>query len=243
MTTFTPLRLAAVNAAAAAVGLALPAAAEPVQGFYMSGALTVSQQRDQDINGIDTAFGRQPGGYIASDAGGGLNAAAGWGFGNGFRAELELSYRKASFKRATAGALKDAKADGDLKQTGFFVNGYYDFSAAQGGAMAGLTPYLGAGLGRVKVGWDDSHTWNDNERVRHDSSDTATAAQIMAGLSWPLAAAAGNTLTVELRHTRLLDDLSFDGRVLESRFGSFPIESDVTDKGRTEISVGLRHQF
>lgn len=65
----------------------------------------------------------------------------------------------------------------------------------------------------------------------------------MVGFSYDLPGAEGFALTTELRHTRMLGDLTFKGRVLESRFGSFPIKTDVTDKGRTEINIGLRRQF
>lgn len=231
--------------AAAALALSWSAAsAEPVQGLYVSGGLALGQQRDQDINGIGTPFGEQPGGYISSDLGYGGNLAAGWGFGNGFRAELELSHRRASFDKATAGALRDATTNGQLRQTGIFVNGYYDFDSVGQGSLTGLAPYLGAGIGRMRVSWTDADSFNPVELVRHDDSDTVTAAQVMAGFSYPLASGSGSTaLTAELRHTRMLDDLSFNGRVLQSRFGSFPIKTDVTDRGRTEIVLGLRHQF
>lgn len=233
----------ALPVAAICASLSAPAFADPVEGFYVAGGLAFTQQRDQDINGIGTAFGEQPGGYISTDTGGGVNLAAGWGFGNGFRAEVELSYRRASFDQATAGALVDATTDGSLRQAGLFLNGYYDFNSVSAGAMTGLTPYLGAGIGRVRVNWKDADSYNAVELVRHDSSDSSTAVQLMAGFSYPVANSGKTALTAELRHTRLLDDLSFDGRVLESRFGSFPIESHVTDKGRTEIVVGLRQQF
>lgn len=233
----------AILALAALCCLTAPALADPLKGFYVSGGLAITQQADLDINGIDTAFGEQPGGYLSSDVGGGVNLAAGRAFGNGFRAELELSYRRASLDQATAGALVDATTDGTLQQTGFFLNGYYDFRAVEDGTFDGLTPYLGAGIGRVRVSWDDADSYNAVELVRHDSSDTATGAQLMVGVAYPVAHGGRTALTAELRHVRLLDDLSFNGRVVESRFGSFPIKTDVTDRGRTEIIVGLRHQF
>ena len=105
------------------------------------------------------------------------------------------------------------------------------------------SPYVGAGLGWAHIKWSDSHTFNAVERVGHDSSDNTTAAQIMLGFSYAIPEAEGLQITAELRHTRLLGDLTFKGRVLESRFGSFPISTDVSDKGRTEINIGLRRSF
>ena len=236
------LCLTAVTAFAAALwGAAGTATAET--GPYVAVALSYAHIEDADIDGIDTDFGRQPGGYISTDDGYGVNLALGYDFASNWRAEVELNYRRADFKRATAGALTDATTDGSYRQSALFANLYYDFDTLQSGAFAGITPYVGAGLGWAHIKWSDSHTFNAVERVGHDSSDNTTAAQIMLGFSYAIPEAEGLQITAELRHTRLLGDRTFKGRVLESRFGSFPISTDVSDKGRTEINIGLRRSF
>lgn len=234
--------LAALSAAAVVLAAAVGTASAET-GPYVAVSLSYAHIEDADIDGIDADFGRQPGGYISTDDGYGVNLAVGYDFASNWRAEVELNYRRADFKRATAGALTDASTDGSYRQTALFANLYYDFATLQSGAFTGITPYVGAGLGWAHIKWSDAHTYNAVERVGHDSSDNTTAAQIMLGFSYALPEVEGMQITAELRHTRLLGDLTFKGRVLESRFGSFPISTDVSDKGRTEINIGLRRSF
>lgn len=232
-----------ILALAAATTLGVVATASAETGPYFAASLSYAHIDDADIDGIDTSFGRQPGGYIAADPGYGVNMGLGYGFDNNWRAELELNYRRANYKRATAGALTDADSDGSFRQTAVFANLYYDFQQVESGIFAGITPYVGGGVGWAHIKWDKVQTFNAVERVGHDSSDNAAAAQVMLGFSYDVPGAEGLSITTELRHTRLLGDLTFKGRVLESRFGSFPIQTDVKDKGRTEINIGLRRQF
>lgn len=232
-----------ILALAAATTLGVVASASAETGPYFAASLSYAHLDDADIDGIDTSFGRQPGGYIAADPGYGINLGLGYGFDNNWRGELELNYRRASFKRATAGALKDAASDGSFRQTAVFANLYYDFQKVESGIFAGITPYVGGGLGWAHIKWDKVQTYNAVERVGHDSSDNAAAAQLMLGFAYAVPGGERLSITTELRHTRLLGDLTFKGRVLESRLGSFPIETDVKDKGRTEINIGLRRQF
>lgn len=232
-----------ILALAAATTFGVVATASAESGPYIAASLSYVHVEDADIDGIDTDFGRQPGGYIAADPGYGMNVGLGYGFDNNLRVELELNYRRANYKRATAGALTDADSDGSFRQTAIFANLYYDFQQIESGVFKGITPYVGAGLGWAHFKWSDVETYNAVERVGHDSSDNSAAAQLMVGFAYELPEAEGLSITTELRHTRLLGDLTFKGRVLESRFGSFPIRTDVSDKGRTEINIGLRRRF
>lgn len=218
---------------------AAPALADPVSGFYVSGHAAISAIDEQKIEDVDTGFGPQPGGRLSTDTGYGAGIAAGWGFGNGWRTELELTYRRANFDLTTAGALKDAATDGHYGQTSVFVNALYDFHSVKGP----IRPYLGGGVGISRVAWNDTISYVPGERVGHDTHDTSPAAQIMVGASWDVPSAQGLTLSAELRHVRLLDDLSYDGRVLESRFGSFPITTNVNETRRTEVLITLRRSF
>ena len=232
--------LCAVAGLALTLGLTgTPAAADPVDGFYLSGSAALADIRDQTIDSVDTRFGPQPGGYLSTDKGYGGGIAAGFGFGNGLRTELEFSYRRASFDQATAGALTDATTDGHFSQKSLFANAYFDFTIAE----SPITPYVGAGLGISSVSWNDAISYNATERVGHDSSDTAAAAQFMIGASYAIPADQRWTISTELRHTRILSDLKFDGRVLQSRFGSFPITTNVSDTYRNEVVLTLRRAF
>ncbi|MGY0406693.1 P44/Msp2 family outer membrane protein, partial [Pseudoalteromonas sp. SYSU M81241] len=85
----------------------------------------------------------------------------GWGFGNGWRTELELSWRRADFDKASAGALVDATTDGHYSQASVFVNALYDFHSVQGP----IRPYLGGGVGISRVSWNDAVSYVPGESV------------------------------------------------------------------------------
>lgn len=220
---------------------ASPAVAEG--GLYTSVHLGFSQLGKQTIDSIDTGFGPQPGGYIDSDNGIGYGAAVGWDWDNGFRTEIEVNRHRNEFTQATAGALIDAETTGDGINTSVFVNVYYDLPRGQGCGECRLTPYIGAGIGKTWSRWDDVQSFNAGERVGHDSKDSATSAQVMLGVSYDLPRVEGLALTAELRYTKMLSDLHYNGAVLESRFGSFPIKTNVTSSDRTDIQFGLRYSF
>ncbi len=227
--------------AAAVVAGATSASAE--SGPYAAFHLGISNLGDQSIDDIDTDFGPQPGGYIDSNTGEAFGFALGWNWDNGFRTEVELNRRRNEFTRATAGALSDANTNGHGVYDSVFVNVYYDFPQPQDCTSCLLKPYIGAGVGKTWTKWDDVVTFNDGESVGHDSSDSATSAQVMLGAAYDLPQVDGLMFTAELRYTKLLSDLSYDGDVLESPIGAFPITTNVSDTERTEILIGLRYNF
>ncbi|KGJ03780.1 Opacity protein [Paracoccus halophilus] len=221
------------------------AQAETTPGPYVGLSLAYSVPADQDIDGVDTPFGRQPGGYMSSDPGAGVTFSAGWRFDNRIRVEVEYSYRRSDLDRGSAGgALRNAATTGHLRQSSIFLNGYYDFAKVEQGPARGISPYAGAGIGVTHMNWDNARTSNSDEVAWHDTSDDATAAQIMVGFAYELPQAPNIVLTAELRHTRLLESITFDGDILVNpRRGAFPISTDVTDKGRTDLLIGIRRQF
>lgn len=133
-----------ILALAAATTFGVVATASAESGAYFTASLSYGHMSKADINGIDTDFGRQPGGYIATKPEFGGNVGVGYGLGNNWRAELELSHRRANYKRATAGALIDAKSDGGLRQTAVFANLYYDLPKVESGLSRALRPMSAA---------------------------------------------------------------------------------------------------
>lgn len=82
-------------------------------------------------------------GKLSYEAGMVLAAVAGYRFGNGWRGEAELNYRRVSTDRLTSGAAV-TQVDSDIWSGGFMTNVYYDFRN-----RTRVTPYLGGGLGAV----------------------------------------------------------------------------------------------
>jgi len=100
-------------------------------GPYVSGMAGMTILTDstlEDESGATANF--------ESDVGFGLGLAGGYEFGNGMRAELELSYR-----RNGADAVDGASVGGSASSLGIMANGYYDFHLGQ------WVPYLGGGVG------------------------------------------------------------------------------------------------
>ena len=92
-------------------------------------------------------------------------AAIGYGLGNGFRFELEGSYRENEVDkvggfsgRGVSGAGVTSafrNIDGTQRQYGGFVNAYYDLDLARLGVLGfALTPYVGAGVGYLVTDYD-----------------------------------------------------------------------------------------
>ena len=94
-------------------------------------------------NGSQFSYGVGPAGQVA----------IGWGFGNGFRAEMEGYLRRPSLDSVTlfgngsfSGGL--VSRNGRAQIYGFMANAYYDFDlSALGSVFRYIQPYVGAGIG------------------------------------------------------------------------------------------------
>jgi OOP family OmpA-OmpF porin len=113
-------------AGAAALLAATPAMAQQVSGLYVGAGAGANFLQGNGLNQDD---------YDVGPAG---NLYVGYGFGNGFRTDLEASIRENSH-------------DGNNHQTtyGLMANGYYDFDFG-----SPFVPYIGAGVGLALVNAD-----------------------------------------------------------------------------------------
>ena len=132
-----------LNTGLLAAGLLVAASAaqaQPVNGPYIGGGVGYNILSDINVNsqtvgGVTTAFS---GSKITSNGGIAGLGSFGWGFGNGFRVELEGNYRTQN----TNG--NNFTLNGGSQQTyGAMVNGLFDFDV--GSKM--FYPYVGAGVG------------------------------------------------------------------------------------------------
>ena len=115
--------------AATMVALPLAANAQPIDGLYIGGGAGVNFMQNETI--------KLPGGGSTSlkpNVGFVGLASVGYGFGNGFRAELEGNYRYNSLSGASSG---------NEQKYGAMGNVLYDFY----GLSPMVVPYLGAGVG------------------------------------------------------------------------------------------------
>lgn len=106
------------------------------------------------------------------DLGWGALGTVGYGFGNGFRSELELGYRANGIDDISL----SAPTGGDTDLYTVMANVLYDFNHT-----GPLKPYIGVGAGWAWANMDSVYTVNGSTL---DDSDNAFAAQGIAGLSY-----------------------------------------------------------
>jgi opacity protein-like surface antigen len=230
------------------------ATAQPVQGFYIglgAGAnLAGNLLSAQETTKLYTTVG--PVGLLD----------LGWGFGNGFRAEVEGSYRSNSISgistRRGNGALSPlSNATGDARTYAVMANLDYDIPIHPFGLP--LQPYVGAGVG---YGWLDLGNASGNgfatfgvpgnnavsapDRVSFGSAG-AFAYQAMVGTSIPLSFVPGLSATLEYRFFGMArTDVSIDRVSTTSTVnGVLPSSSLHTGFLETDqsILIGLRYAF
>lgn len=189
------LLIAAVSAATLAAGAASAQQIDPQ--WYVRG----------DVGGTFSSRIEQNAGP-RSDSGWAIDAGVGRSLGTGFRAEGEVVYFDGSGKGNSP----------DLKVTGGFLNGYYDF--LQGTAWQ---PYVGAGVGIAQVKTSGGLLANHGD-------DTRFAYQFKVGVSHPF-------------NDRMTGDLSYRYLgVNDLQIGSGPGEIRGT-YDTSAITVGLRYKL
>jgi len=154
-------------AGAAALLAAAPAMAQPVTGLYVGAGAGANFLQGNKLNNND---------YDVGPAG---DLYVGYGFGNGFRTDLEASIRENSH-------------DGNNHQTtyGFMANGYYDFDFG-----SPFVPYVGAGVGLALV---DADFGSGGGSRYFESTKAAFAYQGIAGVAYNFTP--GMAATLEYRY-------------------------------------------
>ncbi len=186
------------------MGFGLPALAQPVTGPYFGGAggavFNTPLRSTTDNTRIDTGVG------VAGEG------AAGWGFGNGLRAEIEGFYADNAIRE-----VRTHRVDGLLvplgDPTGSFRNYVAMANVIYDVHVPGfpIVPYLGAGAG---YGWLDFHNAGGIGRYRFNLPDQNTytgpvevsfgnangfAYQALAGIAMPVPFVPGLDLTLDYR--------------------------------------------
>ncbi|HEY0419115.1 MAG TPA: OmpA family protein [Acetobacteraceae bacterium] len=214
--------LLAATILAAPLVAPLAASAQPVTGLYIgagAGVNWVNSPSKFDLSGEtrDVSAGNfgLPSNVTINNVGkanfhtgwGGV-ASIGWGFGNGFRAEIEGNYRTNEVDSIRGFNLAPIGRTGGWQSTyGVMVNAFYDFDFANFGLGQSIfQPYVGVGVG---------YAWTDWRNIRGQSNapgrggavlysndtDAQFAYQGILGVATPLTwlGVTGLTLTAEYR--------------------------------------------
>ncbi|NOD63866.1 MULTISPECIES: outer membrane protein [unclassified Ruegeria] len=223
-----------LTSAALMLGTTAATAQSLGDGTYVQGFIGYSQLQDSDFSGtiggatqsVDTDF----------DAGFGLGVAIGkeipqWSNDTiGTRIELELSYRDSDVDGVNFtgnGPAPEGNISGDVSQTSLFANILFDFK--QAGA---LTPFAGFGLGATYSDLDFAY----GPGVALDDSDTALAAQVIAGVAYDINPS--TAFTVDARYARAFDVSS--ERLAPNGALTGTVEDDLDT---FSVNFGLRYKF
>lgn len=224
--------------------IAAPAAAlaQPVTGPYISIGAGINYLQNQTVSdstgNISGTVGAKT--DLKYDGIGPLGVGAvGWGFGNGFRVELEGQYRENQIKDLGGQALS-----GDTVQYGGFVNGYYDFDMS-GSDLSAITPYIGVGAGYLvnkfnNVSFSGVDANGDSTFFRSTGEKGDYALQGILGLSYAIASVPGLSLTAEYRFTTTPSDLDHNGQFLTAS-ASLPGNTKVDGAYNHAGVIGLRY--
>lgn len=204
-----------IAAAGGLVALASPVAAQ--EGPYVGGAVGYSFPES-----IDSSIGVEAG----IDDGYAVIGAVGYGF-NGFRAELEGSYRESSVDEAR-GLGFTVPVAGEVSALSAMANVYLDPSFQLGP----LQPYIGAGAGISRFEAQDIEAVGVQGLGPISADQTGFAYQFMAGAGFRVSEQA--TLTAGYRY--------FATPSIETTMAPFgPVEID--GLGLHSVEVGFRSRF
>ena len=241
MTGLRTALLAATILAVPAIGIA-----QPIEGLYIgagAGGNYLQQERVLASPGLNLNSKR-----LNTDIGGVGVGSVGYGFGNGLRLEVEGNVRHNRVRQISGyvNGAGPAASGGDQYSGGGMVNALFDMDIG----LNWLYPYFGLGAGLADTNLSGVHSYGLARpfQLRANGWSTNFAYQGIFGLSFPLAAVPGLSLTTEYRFYGILDAPSFHGSdsavsatstALRSGSGNFNINSDYNHS----LLLGVRYAF
>jgi outer membrane protein OmpA-like peptidoglycan-associated protein len=228
--------------------LSIPAAAwaQPISGLYVGAGAGFNILQDQTIKYIgrdSIGAGTNP----TWDTGYAIVGSVGWGFGNGFRVEVEGNYRHNDL-RGFKGVNVASSTGGTEAKYGALVNVLYDFDLAPYG-MSFMTPYLGLGAGYVQNRWGKVHanvgTSAGNALLQVNNDASGLAAQAIVGAAFPLTMISPHlAATLEYRFFAQPYDRKYNGALFAPPpLGDVTGKVKVADDFNHSVLVGLRWVF
>jgi outer membrane protein OmpA-like peptidoglycan-associated protein len=224
------LALLAATVLAAPFALSHSASAQPVTGPYVGGAAGYNIESSSKVKDLSAAGVSSPDeGRIVLKNGYTGDASVGYGFGDGFRVEIEGDYIHDNFSKEKIAGV-DLRSGGHEAKYGAFLNGFYDFDIG----LPYLFPYVGAGIGYQEANFDGF----DPAGSSFNKTKGALAYQGIAGLSYPIAYVPGLSATLEYRFVALEGSRKYNGED-----DGVPVEFKATHEYNNQILVGLRYQL
>jgi OmpA-OmpF porin, OOP family len=221
-------RLALLTATVLAAPFAFShaASAQPVTGPYIAGGAGYNIESSQKAKDFTAKPGNTK---IITKNGWTGEASVGYGFGNGFRAEVEGDYINDGFSK-TKYAGTDYRSRGSEARYGVFVNALYDFDIG----VPYIFPYVGAGIGYQ----EDSFSKLNFDGATFNKTKGSLAYQGIVGMSFPIAYVPGLSATLEYRFVALAGSRKFNGS-----YNGAPVSFKAGSEYNNEILIGARYQL
>ena len=217
-----------------AILMSAAAPAQTVSGLYIAGGAGINMWHDQSSGGVRVHD---------QDVAAMVLGSIGWGFGNGWRVELEGSYRpsqidKISYYGAAAGD------SGTIRNFAGMANAFFDFDLSSFGLRpVDFMPYVGGGIG---AGWYNINGARFNvggSSYRAQGTDTQFAYQGIAGVAFGLGGIVpGLALTAEYRFYGTLDQKIGVERTAGPAIAGVPSSLTLANTNQS-VLLGLRYSF
>jgi outer membrane protein OmpA-like peptidoglycan-associated protein len=235
--------------------MAAPAAAlaQPVTGPYVSlgGGYDLLQTVGEhsapsafDQGQFDGIGGSSPAAKsrFHSDSGATGQASAGYGLGNGLRAEIEGVYLYDNIDHR-GGTLTPGSTSGRSEAYGPMINVLYDFDLARFGISVPITPYVGFGAGYLWNHLGPLTTVYQNGNVnRVGGTNGSFAYQGIIGFAYNIPPVPGLALTLDYRFIGQLNQDAYQSESFAPN-GLHNANADFNDLFHHEVMVGLRYAF
>jgi outer membrane protein OmpA-like peptidoglycan-associated protein len=222
----------------AATTLAVPAAlataptlahADTVTGPYVSLGAGANFENSTQLDSIRVGGTSLGLGKLRErfDTGYRLSGAAGWGFGNGLRAEIEGTYFDNGVSRvgvfSNGGGISGSNflpssttVNGERQKYGGFLNLLYDVDLARFGLATPITPYVGLGIGYLQqVNHNVMYAQGTQALIRSTGTDGDLAYQAIIGVAYPIEAVPGLAATIDYRFSNTVDPLNYKAQYFQ----------------------------
>jgi outer membrane protein OmpA-like peptidoglycan-associated protein len=232
------MKLRLALAAATCLALPLAAHAQPVTGPYVS--LEAGTSLANSFNYNYENYTDQTGKFLTRPTYAGV-AAVGYGFGDGFRVELNTDFLRNTIHKddnAQGSSSYGYPAYGGMNTYGPMVDVLYDMNVG-----LPVFPYVGAGVGYQWVKFS-SHI-NDTQSFGDTVEGTkgSFAYNIVAGVAYPLPFVPGLSVTGEYRFQQLVESRNYDSTYLASFGGNNNFDGNVKvgQQSSNSFFLGLRY--
>ena len=224
----------------------------PISGVYLGGGVgaNFSQQQNTTITegpySASGKFGFNPG-FVGK-------LAVGYGFGNGFRAEIEGNYRYNSLSGTNPLPLVGSAAiHGNQQKFAGMLNGLYDFNSLS----RYVVPYVGVGVGYggetlqgVNIYTNNTAPGAGNGNLRvGNATKSQFAVQAILGAAFPITPALSITAEYNFFVMPTRVNYSGTGTITNGTFNGTPVNGTGTGSLQTQSSynhsilVGVRYAF